>query len=133
MNKKKNSNNYLSIDELIDNTFSRIKEVVDANTIIGKTITLPGGKTIIPISKVSVGVVSGGGELPGKKKNNMSITAGSTSGFTITPMGFVVINNELIDFIGVAGSDLSSSRYFDIFAGICEKFLNKKDDSSYES
>lgn len=124
----KNKDNYLPIDDLIDSTFDKIKEVIDANTIIGKTINIDSDKSIIPISRVSVGVVSGGGEVPSKKKNNMSISAGSTSGFTITPIGFVVVNKDAINYISVSSNEGATSKIFDIISIMCEKVLHEKGD-----
>ena len=94
---KKNENNYESVDKLIDNTFEKLKEIIDANTIIGKTIKLGDNVAIIPISKVSVGLVTGGGEMPVKRKNMSSL--GSTTGFTLTPIGFLTINDVTISYI----------------------------------
>jgi len=125
--KNKQSNPYFeNIDNLIDNTFARLKDMVDANTIIGNTIQLSDKMFIIPISKVSVGLISGGGEMTGKKKNNMSINAGSTTGFTLTPMGFITINEGAIDFLGSQTVENNSIKILDSFVDICQKVIEKK-------
>ena len=43
------------ISELIESSLDSIRELVDANTIIGEAIMTSAGTTIIPISKVSAG------------------------------------------------------------------------------
>ena len=53
---------------MIENTFSHIKDIVDANTVVGKIIELGDKNYIIPVSKISVGLISGGGTIP-KGKN----------------------------------------------------------------
>lgn len=124
MSKKKNNDYDLnSIDKLIDNTFIRLKEIVDANTMVGSTIKLNDNLFIIPISKVSVGLISGGGEIPKNKKNSMSV--GSSTGFTIVPMGFITINNTGIDFVGTSTPENSTGRILEAFMSIYEKYLNK--------
>ena len=51
-----------SISSLIDSAMEKIKTIVDSSTVIGQPVVTENGKTIIPISKVSVGYVVGGGE-----------------------------------------------------------------------
>ena len=134
MSKKTKGDNkdYKSLDALIDNTFDKIKNLVDANTVVGNAMSIAPGKIIVPISKVSVGIISGGGELPAPKKNNLSINACSTTGFTITPIGFVTVSDGVVDFVAALSGDNVASRYVELFAGICDKFLNKKEFDSNE-
>ena len=48
------------IPEIIKSSMENIRSMVDANTIIGDPVNATGGTVIIPISKVSVGIASGG-------------------------------------------------------------------------
>ena len=57
------------INNLMDTTMRKIKELIDSNTIIGDPITTPDGTTIIPVSKVTYGFASGGSDLQTKKDN----------------------------------------------------------------
>ena len=60
-----------SVENLINGTMQNLHTLVEANTIIGDPVISPDGTIIIPISKVSVGYVVGGGEfldLAKKKK-----------------------------------------------------------------
>ena len=50
------------LSDMMRTTMDKIHEMVDANTIIGQPITTPDGVTLIPISKVSFGFGSGGGD-----------------------------------------------------------------------
>jgi len=129
---KKEQSNFEEIDKIIDNTFARLKNMVDANTIVGSTIKLTDKLFIIPISKVSVGLVSGGGEHPEGKKNNITINACSTTGFSLTPIGFITVSDNVIDFIGPTTIENSGSKLLDVFMGICERILNKNNEEYYE-
>ena len=40
----------------MDMTVSKIRQLVDADTIIGKPISTPDGITVIPVSRMSIGV-----------------------------------------------------------------------------
>ena len=54
--------NSSSINDLISSAMDKIKTIVDSSTIVGESISSPDGTIIIPISKVTVGFVVGGGE-----------------------------------------------------------------------
>ena len=119
---KKKDDNLAVVDQLVENTFARLKDIIDANTIIGKTIKISDIVSIIPISKVSVGMVSGGGQMPIKRKDLNSL--GNTTGFTVTPIGFLTINNSNINYIPTNLQDNSTGKLIDAFAMLYDKFLN---------
>ncbi|MBQ7351879.1 MAG: hypothetical protein IJW59_03330 [Clostridia bacterium] len=124
-----NKKNYQSkIDEIINSTFEQIKNVIDANTVVGTTIKLSENIFVIPISKVSVGIVSGGGE--DSKKKNGGVSAGSTSGFTITPMGFVTIRNDDISFVGVTTENNITTKLFESAIMLSEKVFQKLEEEN---
>ena len=54
------------ISDLMTETMSKIKEMVDVNTIIGNPIVAADGTTVIPVSKVSFGFGAGGSEFASK-------------------------------------------------------------------
>ena len=43
------------LNDLMDTTMDKIRDMVDSNTIIGEPITTPDGVTVIPVSRVSFG------------------------------------------------------------------------------
>ena len=47
--------------DVMNSTMEKVREMVDANNIVGAPITTPDGVTLIPISRVSFGFGSGGG------------------------------------------------------------------------
>ena len=50
------------LNDLMDTTMDKIRDMVDSNTIIGEPITTPDGVTVIPVSRVSFGFGAGGGD-----------------------------------------------------------------------
>ena len=50
------------LSDMMTSTMAKIKDMIDVNTVIGDPITTPDGVTLIPISKVSFGFGSGGGD-----------------------------------------------------------------------
>ena len=55
------------IEEIIRTSLENMRSMVDANTVIGDPYVTPGGVTVIPVSKVSVGFASGGVDYFGKQ------------------------------------------------------------------
>ena len=108
MSKKDKEKSNLGIDNVIENTFNHLKDIVDANTVVGKLIKVNDNNYLIPVSKISVGLISGGGTIPKAKGENLS--AGSGTGFNIVPIGFVAISQNDFKFVPVnVVPDLSKS------------------------
>ena len=55
-----------AIGDLMEKTMSKIREMVDVNTIVGSPITTVDGITLIPVSKVSFGFAAGGSDFQTK-------------------------------------------------------------------
>ena len=43
------------LSDMMTNSMSKIRDMIDVNTVVGDPITTPGGVTIIPVTKVSIG------------------------------------------------------------------------------
>ena len=80
-----------SVEKLLDTSIEKIKTLMDANTVVGQPVFSPNGTVIIPISKIIVGFVAGGGELETGKsvKECHPFAGGSGAGFTVVPIGFL--------------------------------------------
>ncbi len=83
------------IQEIIKASLENIRSMVDANTVIGTPINTPQGTTIIPVSKVSMGIATGGLDYNGKeesKNNNLqNFGGGGGTGLSVAPVGFLVV------------------------------------------
>ncbi len=82
-----------NIDTILESSYEKFKSMIDTDTVIGTPIKLSDGGIILPISKVSVGIIAGGGEIANngaKKIESHPFTGGSGTGFQITPIGFLV-------------------------------------------
>lgn len=85
------------IENIMGATMESIRDMVDVNTVIGEPIATQDGSTVIPVSRVSFGFVSGGGEYPCRAWTKdpeacarMPFAGGTGAGVTIQPMGFLV-------------------------------------------
>ncbi len=59
------------IDNMMNTSMQKIKEMVDVNAIIGDPIKISDTVTIIPVSKVSFGFASGGSDIPSKQQKEL--------------------------------------------------------------
>ena len=67
------------VNNLLDVTMDKIKQMVDVNTVIGSPVTTPDGTTVIPVSRVSYGFASGGSDLPSKTQPAAGLFAGAAA------------------------------------------------------
>lgn len=108
------------IESLIDVSLDKIHSLIDVNCVVGNAISLPDGSSIIPISKVSVGFVSGGGEYSdlNAKRNSADfpMAGGTGGGFTISPIGFFVVSKDKFKLIRAD----KSSAYFGLIKNATE-------------
>ena len=54
------------IERIMDNAFIKLKGLVSADTVVGNPVTTSDGVSIIPISRVTMGFLTGGGEYSDK-------------------------------------------------------------------
>lgn len=88
-----------NIGNLMDITMTKIREMIDVNTIVGTPITTPDGITIIPVSKVTYGFGSGGSDYPIKDKSGFG--GGSGAGVKLEPIGFLVVKDGNVRMINI--------------------------------
>ena len=85
----------MPLSEVIKTSLENIKNVLDANTVIGEPITVLEDTAIVPISKISVGFASAGAEYNGKKElKNKNFGGGGGTGVTMTPLCFIVVRRD---------------------------------------
>lgn len=83
-------------------TLENIRDMIDVDTVIGEAITTADGSTVIPISRVSFGFVSGGGEYRCgthrhmDEEGRMPFAGGTGAGVTVQPLGFLVSSQDSI-------------------------------------
>ncbi len=122
------------ISEMLSNSMAKIREMADANTVVGDPITTPQGVTLIPISKISVGYAGGGSDFNGKNPNRDNpFGGGSGCSVKITPMAFLVVRGENVRMLPVSEAPSSSvERLVEMIPDLVEKLsgLLKKDETS---
>lgn len=123
MSKKENKNQENNLENVIENTFNHLQDIVDANTVVGKIIKVTDKNFLIPVSKISVGLFSGGGNMSKSKGENIS--AGSGTGFNIVPIGFVACTDFELKFLPVNTTNDLSKSLIDICFNLYDKYFKK--------
>lgn len=82
------------LNDMISASLEKIKSLADGETVIGSPISTPSGTTVVPISKVSIGFVSGGVDYNSKKVNNdkQNFGGGGGTGLSVVPIAFLVVS-----------------------------------------
>ncbi len=107
------------INNLMQTTLEKIKELVDASTVVGDPIQC-GTATIIPVSKISYGFASGGSDLPAKKEGEF-FGGGGGAGATVAPVGFIVITENEVKLLQVDEHRDSAGKLIDMAPGLIDK------------
>lgn len=91
------------IGELMQTAMASIKDMVDVNTVIGEPVQAGADTTVIPISRVSFGYVTAGGDLSTQEKPvrqadmaDFPFAGGSGAGVSVQPVGFLVVSGDSV-------------------------------------
>ena len=93
------------IENIMKSSMEQIKEMVDVDTIIGNPIMTGHETMVLPVSRVSLGFLSGGGEYgrvsPVRRsadavrmeEERYPFAGTAVAGMCLTPMAFLAVNN----------------------------------------
>ncbi|HIT02793.1 MAG TPA: GerW family sporulation protein [Candidatus Enterenecus merdae] len=90
------------IQDVLQTTMSKLREMVDANTVIGQPIATQDGVTLIPVSRLSFGFATGGsdfGKAPNVSKN---FGGGAGAGVNVVPVAFLIVKGGSVKLLPVA-------------------------------
>ncbi|AKB82633.1 hypothetical protein MSBR3_2055 [Methanosarcina barkeri 3] len=81
----------MGVEATIKEIAGELERIATTKTVVGDPITAA-GKTIIPISRISMGFGAGGGE--GKKDTESGYGGGGGAGAKIEPVAFIMLSEE---------------------------------------
>ena len=119
-----------TIQGLMNVTMDKVRQMADANTIIGKPIKTDDGTTIIPVSRISLGVGTGGADGAGKNPANGDLFGGSGAGVNIRPVAFLVIKDGLVRTIQLSDPSNSVDRALNMLPELVDKILSMLPDKA---
>lgn len=127
-----------TLPNMLENTIAKIREMVDSNSVIGQPITTPDGITIIPVSRISVGVGGGGSDYVSKHPNKQEnpFGGGAGGGVKVTPVAFLIVKEGSVRVLPVpAPANTTADRIveqvpdlLDKLADFIDSRMEKKDE-----
>ena len=64
------------LPQMLESTITKIREMVDSNSVVGDPISVADGVTIIPVSKISIGLGGGGSDFTAKNATSDAFGGG---------------------------------------------------------
>ena len=108
-----------SIKSIMDVTMDKLRAMVDANTIIGDPIVV-GDVTLLPVSKVSFGLATGGSDFPSKTQSGL-FGGGGGAGVTIAPVAFIAVSDGNVKMMPVYNELSSAEKAFAMAPDVIER------------
>ena len=92
------------LPNMLETTIQKIRDMVDANMVVGQPITTSDGTTILPVSKISIGLGGGGSDFASSKVQNgqMPFGGGVGAGVKVTPVCFLVVKEGNVRILTIA-------------------------------
>ncbi len=113
------------LEGMMESAVDKIKEIVNADTIIGQSITTADGTVVIPVSKVSYGFASGGSDFAsGNHTDKEMFGGGNGAGVNIIPVAFLVISEGDVKLLQVESFSGSLDRIIAMAPDIVDKIGN---------
>ena len=83
------------MSDIIKASMDGIKSFTDMETVIGNAITTPNGVTVIPVSKVTMGIATGGVDYGSERSSHsQNFGGGGGTGLSITPIAFLTVGRD---------------------------------------
>ena len=89
-----------SLERMMANSYSGIKNILSADTVLGSPIVTNDGISIIPICRITMGFLTGGGEYSGMGDfSDFPYAGGSGTGMSVNPVGFLVCDGGHVKIV----------------------------------
>jgi sporulation protein YtfJ len=111
-----------NVSEVLNASLARIRDMADANMVVGQSIVV-GETTIIPVSKISVGLASGGADFGVKNTGaEGNFGGGIGCGVSLTPVAFIILQGERVRVVPVdEPAKTSTDRLIEQLPGLVDK------------
>ena len=94
------------IEDVMVSAMKNLRTLVDVDIVVGKPIQANEKLLIIPLTKVTMGFVTGGGEYYSelkeiKKSTEYPFSGGSGSGVSLKPIGFLIVRDGSVELVKI--------------------------------
>ncbi len=107
-----------NIKSIMDVTMDKLRALVDADVITGTPIEV-GNITLVPVSRVSFGMATGGSDFP--SKSGQLFGGGGGAGVTVVPIAFMAICGDNVKMLPVYNEVSSLEKAMTLAPEIIEK------------
>ncbi|MDE6189179.1 MAG: hypothetical protein K2G37_02695 [Clostridia bacterium] len=120
-----------SLQEIMNNTLDNLRGIVKSEDMVFKPIYLDDKTMAIPLTKVSVGFVSGGGGGETNKFSDLKsdklqpYAGGGGGGISLSPMGFLVFSDNQTTLVKV-DEKASEGKWKDLISATLNLVKDKK-------
>ncbi len=127
-----------NLPNMLENTITKMRQMMDVNSVIGDPITTADGVTIIPISKITVGFAGGGSDYVSKHPNKQDnpFGGGVGGGMNVTPVAFLIVKEGNVRMLPVAlPANSATERIIEMVPDLLDKvadFIDNKLDKKPE-
>ena len=108
-----------NLKALMDVTLEKLRAMVDADVITGTPIEV-GEITLIPVSRVSFGLATGGSDFPSKTQGAL-FGGGGGAGVTVVPIAFIVISDGNVKMLPIYNELTSAEKAISMVPEIIDK------------
>lgn len=124
------------VEQVLNNAIDGLKKMIDVDSVVGNPINISDSTTVIPVSKVSMGFVSGGSSF-GKSPSSDNFGGGAGGGIKISPVAFLVITDGNVRLVNVTDTPDQTDKIFtkipeliDQISALISKKKEDKNDSA---
>lgn len=107
-----------NIKSIMDVTMDKLRALVDADVVTGTPIEV-GNITLIPVSRVSFGMATGGSDFP--SKSGQLFGGGGGAGVTVVPIAFMAVCGNDVKMMPVYNEVSSLEKAMTLAPEIIEK------------
>ena len=114
------------IEKIMDSAFGKMRTLTDAYIIVGEPIAMPNGTNIIPINKVSIGIVSGGGEYGNISRDDFPFAGASGAGMSMSPVCFLISDGKGVRVLNTESKGSVFDKIMDTVPEVVGSFFGGK-------
>ncbi len=108
------------VGDLMAKALEKMRDLVDSQTIMGQPLKIDEKTTIIPVSKATFAFISGGTDFTNQKQKDLFGGAAS-SGASVTPVGFLVIQEGNVRLLQFAEGGQTVDRVLNMVPDVMSK------------
>ena len=109
----------MTLENVLKTVMAELRNIAKTETVVGKEITA-GNSTIVPVSKISIGIAGGGGA----GKENKEGT-GIGGGATVEPIAFIVVTDGKAQLMPLGDKSGAFGKVVDLIPEVIERVSGK--------